>query len=403
MASLSAPTRSSASGQRCPGAGRGGSGGGGRHIDLHGHGPRPWLVITAGLGLLAVVVAFLVLPQVMEQQSSKRYDTLMDGASQNLAIANVQSDPAERRRVLTAAQANLLEAQDTDHATAEVGEMLTNVNALLATLDNVVAPSTIESVGSLEQFGDRPVAAARMLVGKTDGYILDSASNQVIAVALVDGRNRIVFAENKGEQRARPVAITYFEGTELGSETLIIADASRNFWAYNPGGQLRLLSVSAPSGMQVTDIAAHGRDLYVLDAGSGSIIQFTTSEFGFQGGLKVVDNTTLANARRLTVDGEFFTADEKGTVHRYSGQLELTLSQAGIDKPLVSAETPQLLGNAGDIVLADSANDRLVVLKRDGTFDRQYRHKDFTGISALAIRGDTFYVFAGGILRKVTL
>jgi hypothetical protein len=46
-------------------------------------------------------------------------------------------------------------------------------------------------------------------------------------------------------------------------------------------------------------------------------------------------------------------------------------------------------------------NDRIVVLRRDGGFDRQYRHADFAGASAFAIREGVAYIFSGAQLRRV--
>ena len=101
------------------------------------------------------------------------------------------------------------------------------------------------------------------------------------------------------------------------------------------------------------------------------------------------------------VDGEAITVDANGSVRRFSGQISLVLSEAGIDKKLVAAESPLAAGK-NDIAILDAANDRIVVFRRDGSFDRQYRHADFKAMSAFTMRanGDA-YVFSGGKLRRV--
>jgi hypothetical protein len=91
-------------------------------------------------------------------------------------------------------------------------------------------------------------------------------------------------------------------------------------------------------------------------------------------------------------------------VHRFAnaGQTAITFSQAGIDKKLVAADTPQPLGD-NELALLDAANDRLVILKRDGAFDRQYRHPDFANATAFAIRNGQAWLFSGSKLHRVTL
>ncbi len=378
-------------------------GGGGHRIDLHPYVRRPWLVVAIGLLLFVAIVGYLVLPNLLSEQSAKRYGRLVDGAGQQMAVARVQQDPAARRAALTSAQALLLEARDASQAGPEVQKMLGEVAASIAAMDNIITPASVAVVANLEQFGDRPVAAARLVAGKDEVYILDTASSQVIAIGLADGKYRAVYSESAEEKRGKPTAIALFENSDLGAQALVIADASRNVWVYSAGAPLRLLVLPAPTNFHITDIATLGRDLYVLDSGTGSIFKFTASDGGFTSQpVKVVDNASLAKARRLAVDGEILTADEDGSIHRFSGQLSLALSQAGIDEPLVSDQTPQMIGKNGDIALADSSKDRIVVLKRDGTFDRQYRHKDFAKMSAMAVRQDVVYVFSGGILRRVT-
>ena len=101
------------------------------------------------------------------------------------------------------------------------------------------------------------------------------------------------------------------------------------------------------------------------------------------------------------VDGEIVTADANGTLRRFTNQTVLTLSQAGIDEVLVKDEVAQPIEERGDLALLDAPNDRIVVFRRDGTFDRQFRHKDLNAMTAFAIRDGIGYVFAGGQLKRI--
>lgn len=383
---------------------RGGSfsGSGGKDV-LH-HVPRPWWTIGGGVALLFLLVGYLVLPNLFGTSADERFDTLIRGAEQQLSIARVQTDPAQERTALTTAQAMLLEAREIEPADESMARLLEGVDRSLAGLDNVVEPAAVAVVASLEQFGERPVTPARLVAGGSEVYILDNASGQVVAVSLVDGRFRAVFSENAELQHGKPVAMAYVEGSELGEPSLIIADANRGLWAYSPATGLRVLLFSAPQGLDVRDIAFFESNLFVLDSTAGVIYQFPVVDAGFNvEPSKYLENAELRNAARITADGEVLASDADGVLHRYSGQASLVLSQAGIDKKLVSAQTPQVLGEAGELALADPANDRIVVFRRDGTFDRQYRHTDFAGLTAMAARGEEVFVFSGGQLRRVQL
>jgi hypothetical protein len=327
---------------------------------------------------------------------------LLDGAQQRIVASSNAADATQKRQLLTEAQAMLLEARDIE-TTPQSDELISQVAGVITTMDNVQAPQAVESVASLAQFGTRPVTVARMAIGEQAAYLLDGNSAQVVAVSLSGAEPRIVFAENKDEKRAKPVAIAQLETSELGGPVLLIADSDRHMYAFSEASGLRAVAFAAPNNLNTTDIAVRGRDLFVLDAGASTIYQFMQTPEGFPNApLKAVQSADLGSARRLMADAEFITSDANGTVHRFlnGGNTAITFSQGGIDQRLVAPETAQPIGDE-EVAILDAPNDRIVVLRRDGGFDRQYRHADFAGASAFAIREGVAYIFSGAQLRRV--
>ncbi len=373
---------------------------GGRRTTVAPQLPPTWLVIVVGLGILLTLVGVVTVPRMLDQQSSERYTSLIDGANQRITNARVQQDPGEKRKALTEANAMLLEAQAMSEAGPEAGDLLKQVKGALDVMDAVKAPAAVEVIGSLEQFGDKPVNVARLTVSDDTAYILDTTAGQVISMALQGGERKVIYTEDKDARRTRPIASAWLDG---GNGGLLIVDATNQLWAFSPAGGLRQVSLNIPANLKVTDIATSGRDLYVLDASASAIYRLSQVDGAFGGtAVKVLETPDLAAARRLMVDGDIVTADANGTLHRFAGQLALTLSEGGIDKRLVAAESPQSLQKNGDLFVLDAANDRITVFRRDGAFDRQYKHKDFHASAAFATRNGTGYLFSDGKLRKVT-
>ena len=365
--------------------------------------PPTWLVIVVGLGILLTLVGLVTVPRMLDEQSGARYAELVDGARQQFTIANVQQDSAQRRKALTEAQAMLLEANELQKDGPEAKQLIDQVAGAIAVMDAVRVPSSVDVIASLDQFGDKPVAASRLSVGADQAFILDAASAQVIAVTLANGERKVVFNEDKDARRGRPMSTAYLESSDSGSPVLLIADANRVLWSYSAASGLKQLSFNAPAGIAINDIATSGRDLYVLDANQATVYRFTQTDGAFaQAPAKVLETPDLAGARRLMVDGEIVTSDANGTMHRFSGQLALELSAAGIDKKLLKDESPQALSKNGDLAVLDAANERIVVVRRDGGFDRQYKHKDFRAAGAFAVRNGTAYLFSEGKLRRIT-
>ncbi len=365
--------------------------------------PPTWLVIAVGLGILLLLVGVVTVPRMLEGDDAERYVELLDSAAQRLATARVVPDPGEKRIALNEAQAMLLQARELDAANPQAEQLFNEVAGALRVMDNVVEPAAVDVVATLDQFGEKSVAVVRMSIGPDTAFVLDTNSSQVIALPLDGGEPRAVYTEARDQERGRPLAIANLDASDLGGPVLLIADSLNHLWAYSDEDGLRAVAFNAGSGLSVTDIAVYGRDLFVLDASQKTVFRYTQNETGFPNPpAKALVTDDLAAARRLMVDTEIITSDEPGTLHRFiNGQVALTLSQAGIDKQLVAPETAQALSK-NEVALLDAPNDRIVVFRRDGAFDRQYTHKDFRAASAFAVRDGEVYIFSDSRLRKVT-
>ena len=375
---------------------------GGGRTSLGSQLPPTWVVIMGMLALMIVIAGIATVPRLLSNDDTARVATLLDGAQQRVASAASQPDAGQKRVLLSEAQAMLLEVRDLGGESVEATELINQVAGAITRMDNVVEPQSVEVVSSLEQFGARPVAVSRMAVGVDAAYLLDVNSAQVVAVSLAGAEPRVIFSENKDEKRAKPVAIAQLEESDVGGPTLLIADTANRLWGYS-GGALRAVAFAAPSNLNISDITVSGRDLYVLDAGEAAIYRFVQTPDGYPNTpIKAVQNAELSSGRRLMVDSEFVTADGNGTIRRFAnaGQTAITFSQAGIDKKLVAAETAQAI-DSSEIALLDAANDRIVVLRRDGAFVRQYRHPAFANASAFAIRDGVAWLFSGSKLHRV--
>ncbi len=363
--------------------------------------PPTWMIVAAGLAVLLVVVGFIAGPRLIGRSDDERFISLVNDAERNLASARALQDPAQRREALTAAQAQLLEARGLAAESTEVSRLLLEVTDGLNQLDGVRAPATVEAIADLRQFGERPLTPDTIVAGGGQLFLLDGSGEQVVEVALDGGATRSVYKTDANLGQGRPIAIAYYETADVGAPALLVADANRKLWLVSDR-EARQLPFAVTGG--VTDIATRGQELFVLDAGAKAVFRMAPSDGGFVSPSKVVEGDDLANAARLTIDGdEIFTSDKDGTIHRFAGKLSLTMSTAGIDKPLTAARRASPIGDDGEVAVLDPANDRIVVLRRDGTFAYQYRHADFAASAAMAIDSGVVYLFSGGYLRQVTL
>lgn len=386
--------------QNMGGRWKGGNAFGGRTA-LGGQLPPTWMVSLGALVVLLLIAGIVTVPRMLSEDNHQRVQSLLDGAQERIASSAGQVDVGQKRQLLSEAQAMLLEARDLG-GSAQADQLISQVSSALVVIDNVKAPQSVETVASLEQFGTKPLAVSRMGLSADSAYLLDVNAAQVVRVPLTGGEPASVFSENKDLKQAKPVAIAQLDQSDQGGPVLLIADMSNRLWAYSQARGVEALAFAAPANLTISDIAVYGRDLYVLDAGQSTVYRFQQNADGFPNPpQKALVSSDLSGARRLMVDTEFVTADANGTLHRFiNGQVALTLSEAGIDKRLVAPETAQPMSKT-ELALLDAANDRIIVLTRDGTFDRQYRSKEFTGASAFAMRDGQAFMYSGGQLRRI--
>lgn len=375
------------------------AGAGGRGLSL-----PSWLVVLAGLALLAGIAVWIVAPRVFERDTAgaAALAALLDEAQAAIAEAAVLDDDAgERRAALTRARGLLLEAAALEGGGEAVAPLLPRVERGLAELDAVVAPAAIETIADLRGFGDAPIAVTRLAAGDTHVWLLDEAGRRVIAVALATGAKEVVFAEG-ADGAAAPAAIAFAGDSRPGGPALLIVDANGALWA-RTAETLERLAFARPDGMAVTDLHFADGALYVLDAPAAAVHRFAATTDGFGAAPTLaLEAPELAQARRLAVDGgDIFTVAGDGAARRFSGELTLELSQAGIDRPLRAAARPWTDGPADELAFLDAGADRIVVLGRDGAFRRQYRHEEMRGLTAFATRAGYGYALSGEQLRRI--
>ncbi len=369
-----------------------------RRSTVSGTAPPTRLVVGVGLGLLLLLVGFFALPGLMDSNNAGRAAELVDTASRQITIAQVQTDPAAQRSALTEAKALLLEAEQVGGVTTDTQRLINEVAGAITVLDAVTAPARVELIADLSAYGEAPVTPADISIGTNVAYLMDTTSAQVISQPLDGQLASVVYQQDETIGTTRPIALAY-QGV---NDRLLIATANGTLWGYDASTGLNLLVLNVPVGTQLTDIATYGGDLYILDANAGKIVKMTAvgDDFPFEP-VVVRDDPVLRTAVRMLVDEEVIVSLADGSLQRFSGQLTLTLSQAGIDKTLTAAASPWVLPDGG-IALPDAANDRIVVLGRDGTFLRQYRHEELIHVASMAARDDAGYVFSNGKLMRVT-
>ncbi len=355
------------------------------------------ILILGAIALFLIVLVFFVAPRLFGANGPSAEDLLAD-AQAHYQTSQASTNPADQRVALTEAESLLLEAQDAGGQSIESTELFNQVAGALSVLDNIVAPTSVETIADLSQFGNAPVTPSDMEVGSGYVFLLDTSSSQVIAQPTGGTAPTVVYGVDAELGHDRPMAIAMLPNG------LLVLDASGHFWLAFPGYDPSPVVLNAPAGMAITDLAVASGDLFVLDAAEAAIYRFTPTANGFEDAPEVFFAAPgLKQAARLLIDRDVMTMTADGTINRYTlDGAALTLSQAGIDQKVASAQQLRTFDGGDSFAYPDPQQDRIVVVRRDGTFDRQYQSDAFAGLSALAMDDSYGYVFAGGHIERIT-
>jgi outer membrane protein assembly factor BamB len=186
---------------------------------------------------------------------------------------------------------------------------------------------------------------------------------------------------------------------------LLVRDAEGQLFAYLPSqGVLPVAFPNTALLAGATAMASYQGSLYLLDAGGNQVWRFDAVQGGFSDApIGLVTDAEIGQADWLTVDDEIYLATPEGGVLRINAGAEQLFPMSGLDRPLLSAGKPVLVGEL--VLVPDPANSRIVVFNRDGVFRQQLVSAEFSGLSAIAVdpASGLLYVFAGQKLFSTPL
>ncbi len=372
---------------------------------------NPRLMAGMAIGILALVAVLTVIV-TLTYSGAARVQQALHQARQEADLARSVGDPAEQHRhweaVLTAV-AGLGE-------NAEGAALQAEAQAALDQLDGVrrVQPVALEDFG-----GD--AAVRRLVVHGTDLFVLNASRQEVVQISLteLDRLPQTVLqagSELEGQRVAPLVDMAW--NTPAGrwtSDRLIILDADYRAWVYDPAwpNHTYPLGLRSPSGGAATALAAFEGRLYLLDPSASQVWRYWPQEGAYPEAAEPYFSTearpALASAGDMFIDGSVYILFTDGTVSKWheGGPTLFLVNGVPAPAPRFTAMALDTERAEGPLILADSADERIVILDANGNFRAQLRAAPgvFHDVQAMALDGANrrLFLVAGGRLSRVDL
>ena len=347
---------------------------------------RRLLQIAAVLVFILLVVAFV--PDLIREGRTQKLADLIAGAQVQLAAAQDQPDPAQRRVHLEETRRLASEALRLEPLSADATELRDQAGNLLNAMDAVFDLGPLTTVTSLSSAVTGQVSIDAALVKGGRAYLLDSRGGRVIVAPLAGGPPQIVYAEGEtyGESAAKAPAHFTWQGAD-DTGRLLVLDKERKLFELRPGSVPRPLPLRRTgTWSSAAAIATYDDNLYVLDPVGNQVHRYLPAAEGFDSEPTVLLNgqIELENAVAMAIDGDIFVVLEDGHLRRFRNGADTGFALGGIDQPITAASDITVVPQAEEVYIADTGNKRVVVAGKDGSFHRQLVSGAFTDLRAIA-------------------
>ncbi|HSD98942.1 MAG TPA: hypothetical protein VLB73_04625 [Patescibacteria group bacterium] len=146
-------------------------------------------------------------------------------------------------------------------------------------------------------------------------------------------------------------------------------------------------------------------NFYLLDTTDG-IIKYVSGGGGYtKASYFTSTKPDLSKAVSIAIDSSIWILSSDGTLSKYTKGAQDSLSITGLEKPLSSPT--QIVTNADldNVYILDKGNERIVVLKKDGSFINQYASDTVRTTDRIDVseKNKKIYLLSGGAIYQLDL
>lgn len=375
------------------------------------------LPVLAGIAIGIPVIVVLIFATIFIRTSTQAHvESLLIDTRNEIALAAQSTGPEVRTHWLNAlsSAAEVLNLMPDNNAASD---KLQQAQAEIDRIDNIVR------VAPIKLWDFKSTGPFRLATQGFSLFVLDRSKNQIDRVTLnsaVDG------IEGGGP------ATVFQAGTLIGSKAPgdLLDMEWMNSSEKHPASNLivlhrsGLIEYTLSFGLKPTDFGANvvpanarrmrsfNGNLYLLDGTANQIWRYSPTSDGYSSNPEAYFKQTPANPGKaidMVIDGSIYIILPDGQINKYLGGDPDKFQIVGLSKPFgqPTAAAVDAKATASSLYVADRANQRIVQLRPDGQFLRDFRATGpaFNAVDDLLIdeQNGRLFVIGGGVLYTVQL
>lgn len=150
-----------------------------------------------------------------------------------------------------------------------------------------------------------------------------------------------------------------------------------------------------------------GTNLYVLDTAQQQLWRMNREdqEASPSGWVRSAPGVDFASASSLAIDGDVWLGTNGGNIYRLSRGARVDFAITGLLQPFTSSLLVAAVEEGEKLVVVEPAQNRLVVLNKDGVYQQQVSSEQIGGVTDLFLSADetAAYLVAGSVVYKVEM
>ncbi|MBI4032611.1 hypothetical protein HY374_02800 [Candidatus Berkelbacteria bacterium] len=355
-----------------------------------------WRSRSLGFGLIAVALITLLIVNlraisVRQANTQSREQAEADLASledklEEAKLAKIFNQP-EKAAELLASVLTGLDALVGSPVEAETVAVRDETQTQLDTLTSTTRLATLTELATVED-------ATRVSLWKDHLTLFSSTGLSTLST---DGGEVTNATLPSDEELSAMVAFDEKEGLAL------LTDKPAGYELTSASGPVAAIGNDWKSG---TALSIFFNNIYVLAPADNEIWKYESKDGKLLAPVPyVTDDTSVAEAIDLAIDGSVYTLTKPGEVLKFSRGKRAELAVRDIPKPATTFTDPkQLLTTRDGNTIYVLDGNRVVALDKTGRFQAQYAFKGLTDVTSIAVDepNKTFYVLAGDKLYKTS-
>ncbi|MCL5432801.1 MAG: hypothetical protein M1524_01670 [Patescibacteria group bacterium] len=195
-------------------------------------------------------------------------------------------------------------------------------------------------------------------------------------------------------------------------DSKLFAQNSKNIYYVNSGGVTSVDKENEKENLIIkTDwekeagIDVYLGNVYVLDKNADKIFKFVPSGSSYSKTDYLSETADLSSATAITVDGALYVILQDGNILKFLRGKAENFKITGLDQPFSNPNRIYTNVDFDNIYILDNVNERIVVLKKDGSYVAQYKSrvlKDAKDFEVLE-KDKKILVLSGGKIYEITI